>query len=56
MINNIYDFCASVFVFVFLARMQKHFENEKILCDFERAKIIVFFAVVFNAVKLARGF
>lgn len=56
MINNIYDFCASVFIFVFLTRMQKYFNNEKILCDFERARVIVFIAVIFNAVKLARGF
>ena len=56
MINNFYDFCASVFVFVFLARAQKHFENEKILRDFERARIIVFFAVIFNAIKLVYSF
>lgn len=56
MTNNIYDFCASVFVLVFLSRMTKYFKNEKILRDFARAKIIVFFAVVFNAVKLARSF
>jgi hypothetical protein len=56
MINNVYDFCASVFVLVFLARMSKYFKNKKILHDFESARIIVFLAVIFNAVKLARGF
>ena len=36
MLENIYDFCASVFVLVFLARMTKYFKNEKILRDFAR--------------------
>lgn len=56
MINNFYDFCASVFVLVFLARMTKCFKNEKILRDFACAKIIVFLAVIFNAIKLVYSF
>lgn len=56
MLDNIYDFCASVFILVFLAKMSKYFNNKKNLHDFERAKIVVFLAVIFNAVKLARGF
>lgn len=56
MINNIYDFLASVFALAFLLKMQKYFNNEKILRDFERARIIVFFAVIFNALKLAYSF
>ena len=47
MLENIYDFCASVFVLVFLARMSKYFKNEKILRDFGRAGIIAFFCCDF---------
>ena len=56
MLDNIYGFCASVFVLVFLAGMTKYFKNEKILRDFARARIIVFLAVIFNAIKLVYSF
>lgn len=36
--------------------MTKCFNNEKILRDIARARIIVFFAVIFNAVKLVYNF